>query len=373
MHYRRKGIGSGLWPLVALALLAACGDPEEKDWQDARMKRSAEGYEQFLEQYPESRFAADARQALENLRFKQVQKENTLDAFNGFLELHPDGEHAEEARKTVETLRWVQAQRQNSRESYERYIEAYPEGRFAEEAQERLAPFLLAGLARSRDPADFEAFLETNPEGAAADRARAVMERLIFEEASAAGTREAYQAFLERFPEGKYADQARRRIAPGIRAAAGEVRSWAHYDGGAPAGSGGAWSFAAGSPAAVSYAEGDAPAASGAWREVAVLLENQASESRTLTFEGSLATASSALLMNDRRTLERKEELRAFRVPGAPGDGTSLLAPGFTGSLELRLGAGEKSWLLLLFDVPPNRNSLTVEVAGLDPVVFPLR
>ena len=365
--------GSGGWPLLALALLAACGDPEEKDWQDARMKRSAEGYEQFLESYPEGRFSADAREALESLRFKQVQKENTLDAFEGFLELHPEGQHAEEARKTVEMLRWVQAQRQNSREAFEGFLEAYPEGRFADDARERLAPFLLAGLGRSRDPSDFEAFLKTNPEGPAADRARAVLERLIWEEARSAGTPEAYQAFLERFPEGKYAEEARLRAAPGIRAASGGARSWAHYDGGMPAGSGGAWSFAAGGSAAVSYGEGEAPPASHAWREVTVLLENQAAESRTLTFEGRLATASSALLMEGRRTLERKEELRAFRVPGAPGAGTSLLAPEFTGSLQLRLGAGEKSWLLLLFDVPLNRNSLTVEVAGLDPVVFALQ
>lgn len=365
--------GSGPWPLLALVLLLACGDSEERQWQDARMKRSAEGYEQFLEQYPEGRFAADAREALETLRFKQAQKENTLDAFTGFLELHPDGQHAEEATRTVEMMRWVQAQRQNTQGSYERYLDAYPEGRFADDARERLAPFLLAGLGRSRDPAAFEAFLERNPEGAAADRARAVLERLIWEEARSAGTSEAYQAFLERFPEGKYAEEARRRGAPGIRAAAGGARSWAHYDGGLPAGSGGAWSFADGGSAAVSYAEGEAPPASHAWREVTVLLENQAAESRTLTFEGSLAAASSALLMEGRRTLERKEELQAFRVPGAPGAGTSLLAPEFTGSMQLRLGAGERSWLLLLFDVPLNRNSLTVEVAGLDPVVFALQ
>ena len=77
--------------------------------------------------------------------------------------------------------------------------------------------------------------------------------------------------------------------------------------------------------------------------------------------------------MEGRRTLEREEALRAFRVPGTPGAGASLLAPEFTGSLKLRLGAGERSWLLLLFDVPLNRNSLTVEVAGLDPVVFALQ
>ena len=367
--------GSSWWPVLALALLTACGDSEEREWQDARMKRSAEGYEVFLERYPEGRFSADAREALESLRFKQAQKENTLDAFTGFLELHPEGQHAEEAVKTVELMHWVQAQRQNNQGSYERYLEQYPEGRFADDARERMAPFLLAGLARSREPADFEAFLERNPEGAAADLARATLERLRYQQARAAGTPEAYQAFLERFPEGKYAEEARRRGAPGIRAAAGESRSWTHYDGGAPAGSGGGWSFAAGGPpAAVSYGEAEAPAPeTGAYREVIVLLENRASESRSISFEGTPATGSSALLTDGRRTLERPVELLAFRIPGTPAEGASLLAPELAGALELRLGAGEKTWLLLLFDVPLNRNSLTVEVAGLDPVEFALQ
>ena len=369
-----KTPGAGWWPLLALMLLTGCGDSEEKEWQDARMQRSAEGYEQFLERYPEGRFSADAREALETLRFKQAQKENTLDAFTGFLELHPDGQHAEEATRTVEMMHWVQAQRQNTQGSYERYLEKYPEGRFADDAGERLAPFLLAGLARSREPADFEAFLERNPEGAAADHARSLLERLLYREARAAGTPEAYKAFLERFPEGKYADEARLRGTPGIRAAAGESRSWTHYDGGAPAGSGGGWSFAGSPPAAVSYGEGEAPAPpTGAWREVIVFLENGASESRSITFEETLATGSSALLSDGRRTLERPVELRAFRIPGTPAQGASLLAPELPGALELRLGAGDRTWILLLFDVPPNRNSLTVEVAGLDPVEFSLQ
>lgn len=365
--------GSRRWPLLALALLAACGDPEEKDWQEARMQRSAEGYEQFLERYPEGRFSADAREALESLRFKQAQKQNTLDAFTEFLEHHPDGQHAGEATRTVEMMHWVQAQKQNTQGSYERYLEKYPEGRFADDAGERIAPFLLAGLARSREPADFEAFLERNPEGAAADHARSLLERLLYQKARAEGTPEAYQAFLDRFPEGQHADEARRRGTPGIRAAAGESRSWTHYDGAAPAGSGGGWSFAGSPPADVSYAEGEAPAPqTGAWREVIVRLENKASESRSITFEATLATGSSALLNDGRRTLERPVELRAFKIPGVPAQGASLLAPELAGALELRLGAGDRTWILLLFDVPPNRNSLSVEVAGLDPVEFAL-
>ena len=313
--------GTARWPLLALVLLLACGDSEERQWQDARMKRSAEGYEQFLEQYPEGRFAADAREALETLRFKQAQKENTLDAFTGFLELHPDGQHAEEATRTVEMMHWVRAQRQNTQGSYERYLADYPEGRFADDARERLTPFLLAELGRSRDPADYEAFLERNPEGATADRARAVLERLIWEEARSAGTPEAYQAFLERFPEGKYAEEARLRGEPGIRAAAGGARSWAHYDGGMPAGSGGAWSFADGGSAAVSYAEGEAPPASHAWREVTVLLENQAAESRTLTFEGAWRRRRAPCSWRGGGRWSGRRSSRPSGFPARPGPG----------------------------------------------------
>ena len=69
-----------LYCLALLAIVVACGDPEEGDWQSAMMKRSAEGYEQFLEQYPEGAFSQKARDALEAVHFKQMQKENTLEA-----------------------------------------------------------------------------------------------------------------------------------------------------------------------------------------------------------------------------------------------------------------------------------------------------
>ena len=84
------------WTCFALlAIVAACGgDPEERDWQSTMMKRSAEGYEQFLEQYPEGAFSQKAREALESVHFKQVQKDNTLEAVEGFLKRHPDAERS---------------------------------------------------------------------------------------------------------------------------------------------------------------------------------------------------------------------------------------------------------------------------------------
>ena len=99
---------SQLWTCLGLLfVVAACGDPEEEAWQSAKMKRSAEGYEQFLEEYPEGVFAGQAREAMEEVRFKQVQKDNTLAAVEEFLAQHPDGLHAEEVRKTQELLHWV--------------------------------------------------------------------------------------------------------------------------------------------------------------------------------------------------------------------------------------------------------------------------
>ena len=152
---KSKISGSGGWPLLALALLAGVRRlPRRRHWQDARMKRSAEGYEQFLEQLsrgPVQRPTPGKR--WRRLRFKQVQKENTLDAFEGIPGVAPRGP----ARRGGHGRRWrcCAGSRRSGRtrgRSFEGFLEAYPEGRFADDARERLAPFLLAGLGRSRDP-----------------------------------------------------------------------------------------------------------------------------------------------------------------------------------------------------------------------------
>ena len=117
---------SRLWTCFALlAIVVACGgDPEEEAWKAAKIKRSAEGYEQFLEKYPEGVFSQEAREALEEVHFKQVQKDNTLEAFEGFLEQHPDGLHAEEVRRTEDLLHWVNAQRAKSLAGYESFLKS---------------------------------------------------------------------------------------------------------------------------------------------------------------------------------------------------------------------------------------------------------
>jgi regulator of sirC expression with transglutaminase-like and TPR domain len=170
---------SRLWTCLALlAIVVACGgDPEEEDWQSAKMKRSAEGYEQYLAQHPEGVFAQEAREMLEAVHFKQTQKENTLEAAESFLEQHPDGLHAEEIRKTQELLHWAQAQRAKTLAAYKSFLKLYPEGRFAQEAQGKMAPFALAQIMGG-DVKAYENFLERFPEGPAAESARKTLERL---------------------------------------------------------------------------------------------------------------------------------------------------------------------------------------------------
>ena len=127
MLFKNVNPKSRLWTCFALlAIVVACGgDPEEEAWKGAKIKRSAEGYWQFLEKYPEGVFSQEAREALEEVHFKQVQKDNTLEAVEGFLEQHPDGLHAEEVRRTEDILHWVNAQR-------------FPDGPSAESARKTL-------------------------------------------------------------------------------------------------------------------------------------------------------------------------------------------------------------------------------------------
>ena len=120
----------------------------------------------------------EAREALEAVHFKQVQKDNTLEAVERFLEQHPDGLHAEEVRRTEDLLHWVNAQRAKSLAGYESFLQSYPDSRFSEEAKVKMAPFALAELMGSSDIKAYEDFLERFPDGPSTEIARKTLEGL---------------------------------------------------------------------------------------------------------------------------------------------------------------------------------------------------
>lgn len=90
--------------VAGLILLAGCS-AEKGDWQKAQTANTADAYRQYVEQHPESAFAAEARKKWEALDFAAAESAGTADALGAFLRTHPAGANADGARSKRNMLR----------------------------------------------------------------------------------------------------------------------------------------------------------------------------------------------------------------------------------------------------------------------------
>jgi hypothetical protein len=92
--------------LIALAL-AGCSR-EREDWRSTQAADTAEAYQQFLQQHPNSSHDAEAqarvKQLLEDRDWKVAAAADTRDAYEQFLSQHPDSKWAQEARIRIENF-----------------------------------------------------------------------------------------------------------------------------------------------------------------------------------------------------------------------------------------------------------------------------
>jgi len=106
--------------LFAVSLLALAGCSREKsDWRSAQAADTAESYEQFISEHPDSTLVATARERLSQL---------------------------------AEEKDWRIAAEADTREAYEQFIAQYPAGKWAREAQVRIDNFSASGSGAASVP-----------------------------------------------------------------------------------------------------------------------------------------------------------------------------------------------------------------------------
>lgn len=95
-----------LFLLLTLALVGC--DRQDADWEQAQQQNTIAAYEEFVERYPESPQAEQARSRIEAQRAEQAwtdaRQRNTVDAYRDFLQSYPDAAAADQAREQLATL-----------------------------------------------------------------------------------------------------------------------------------------------------------------------------------------------------------------------------------------------------------------------------
>jgi outer membrane protein assembly factor BamD (BamD/ComL family) len=160
-------------------------------WQEAQLIDTIEGYEEYLDKYPEGESVKSAQERIGILKkdlkaWEQAQTIDTVQVYELYTGEYPDGRYVAEANDRVTFLKkaaaaWQKTQEVNSMEVYQQFIKNYP------------------GCKAAADAAEFLKILAE--------------EEKTWAETGKANTIEAYHAYLKSYPTGKGAAEAFKRIA----------------------------------------------------------------------------------------------------------------------------------------------------------------
>ena len=122
-----------------VAYKAATKDEDEKSRYEAlKESRNVEDYEDFLEDFPKSRYNRDVKARLERVKvevkeWEKIKNSSNPNDFRLFQQRFNDACFAGLVEGKLDSLDWIVAKKENSNRSYKIYIDQHPKGKHIKE------------------------------------------------------------------------------------------------------------------------------------------------------------------------------------------------------------------------------------------------
>jgi hypothetical protein len=133
-----------LLPFLSLVLLSGCAS---QHYQKAARINTIDAYEEFLKEYPDSQYTAEARDKIAKIKYREeyeeVKKAGESEVIEAFIQKYPNGIYTNPAKaQLAEALKYKSARQALTRQAFEDYLRKYPDGRWAKEAIDKIAEIL---------------------------------------------------------------------------------------------------------------------------------------------------------------------------------------------------------------------------------------
>jgi hypothetical protein len=297
-----RRIRSSSQVLIAVALLASAGCTSvERDWEEARHQDTVAGYTAFLAKNPENPHVSEARNRIEDLEWQATAKANSCAAYQAYLRKYPAPAQLDRPWTSV-----------------------------------ILQPPVTVTRCTLRQWDSFDGVV---PAGGAPIR-WTVGDEPVPEKVFGGGD------FLIRSVRKIVIDNTANRFT--------------YSDGGIIFEKGGRTVFTM--EVRPFAAGGAAPRerAAGRFWEITLFLENRGTETETIWFPIDPEQNLDLPLIAPGQPLRKP---RAFRIPDLPV-GNDCLLTRWTGKLGVHLNPGEATWLMAVFDVPPDTRFAVLSLPG---------
>lgn len=191
--------------LLSLMLIQGCATLST-DWNNAQKANSVKSYQAFINKYPNSQQASDAKKEIENLGWQKVAELNHEDGYKWYLSEYPRGKYVAAAREGLQTIMWKNVQQEDSEAAYKNYLSKYPKGKYVAAARVGLQTIMWKNSQQENSETAYEKYLDEFPQGEFAVVAKERLETIAWNKAQQSDTVDGYSNFIRRFPDSRYID-----------------------------------------------------------------------------------------------------------------------------------------------------------------------
>jgi len=121
-----------LFAILGVIFLTGCAGSAFKA---AKEQNTISAYSKFIDEYPDSEFASEAKKLKEEMVFEKAKTTNSISEYDSYLKEYPNGSYVTEANKLKEDLEFKEAKQKNTVEAYNSYLKKYPDGIYAAKAK----------------------------------------------------------------------------------------------------------------------------------------------------------------------------------------------------------------------------------------------
>lgn len=200
-------------PYIFVAmLLAGCVSVSSK-WEGAQRANTESSYEAFLQEFPQSQYAPQAKDRIEQLRFDQAKRENSEAAYQGYERTYPQGRFVAESRKLADDCAFASAAKQNTQSAFEAYMKTYPNGAHHGDAKQGVEAVVYQEAIRNGQVSALDGYMQRYPAGRFAAEAKEALVEACLKEARASKRLSAWRRFAALQSGHPAADEARKAIS----------------------------------------------------------------------------------------------------------------------------------------------------------------
>jgi hypothetical protein len=133
--------------ILITILLAGCASAE-KSWQEVKTKDYANAYKNFIREYPDSVYVAEALEKIDHIDFERASNKGRISDYQAYLKEHPKGLHASTAEDKIAAIRhekiridFEAAKKNSSIKSYRSFLKKHQDSPFKEKALAAISEF----------------------------------------------------------------------------------------------------------------------------------------------------------------------------------------------------------------------------------------